>query len=890
MDGLSDVFSLEKPFFSLDRLSGAANVVSGATGAVYGAGTQIGKSVSGVIPQEFSEKVIDSIVGLFGGETLKEKEKKFADSLSNQDDKVKIDNVKPLNVVLTDDKGKPIINSMDNVQTEQSLTPSSNQQAQLKPSGQGVVDTALTGVGTGAAFLANQQNAYTSTSYKQDKEQARREDTLITTKKEPVEATVKNIKTDKSVFYRSNEEDKKYFSGDISKLNGMDPEFVDKLKAASKETGIVLPINSGFRSQEEQDKLRQEAIKKYGNEKEASKWVAKTSIHTTGNAVDIGGSGGLNSKQFFDSNPQLVKSLEKQGLHRPLGHEAWHWESEKTKGQDRKGLADKLIKDRNNQISATETLKDTAAGVGGMLAVSGVPGAAAISGKIINPPKLSEMQGKMVSALQDVGITDKKHQANVMAQIQAESGFKPRSEEIEKYSAKTLFRLYGPKSGNKVRFKTLEDAQSAVDAGPEKVGNIIYGGRMGNAADEGYKFRGRGLIQLTGKDNYEKYGKKIGVDLVKNPELANDPDIAAKLAAVYVKDRAKDLSSVNSVSKAVGHAGGAKENAKRERLASEFEQKLSNNQIKPIETKIDPSQTASEDKKSPIQLTINKAPKLESKDTKKENEPSGQGVVDTALTGVGTGAAFLANQQNAYTHENKPYGDLGSRQTKTTSTRRTNSVFGPNPLKNTTVTGLTPKPANIAITSEIPEEVKNKGPRETQNYELAQNSTVKAALDTLKSGGAEITNNKTPLESIEAIRNKGGLDSLVNGKFQTLASQVSPDISKSINGLNSQFLNSVNPSNLMSKTDNTLSSLIPRQEKIAEPLESMIDDNKKANQQETAQMTALAQVEGKRNDPPKAAEERGSSWTEGQTTDMEVRNPESSIRKLTDMIIGFSFG
>ena len=60
---------------------------------------------------------------------------------------------------------------------------------------------------------------------------------------------------------------------------------------------------------------------------------------------------------------------------------------------------------------------------------------------------------------------------------------------------------------------------------------------MGNVAEgEGYKYRGRGYIQLTGKSNYEKYSSAAGVDLVKNPDLANDPKVAAKIAAAYISD------------------------------------------------------------------------------------------------------------------------------------------------------------------------------------------------------------------------------------------------------------------------------------------------------------------------------------------------------------------
>ena len=63
LSGLGKVFDLNAPFFSLDRLEGAGDALSGATGVAYGTGTQIGKAVSDIIPPDFSDKVIDSIVG-----------------------------------------------------------------------------------------------------------------------------------------------------------------------------------------------------------------------------------------------------------------------------------------------------------------------------------------------------------------------------------------------------------------------------------------------------------------------------------------------------------------------------------------------------------------------------------------------------------------------------------------------------------------------------------------------------------------------------------------------------------------------------------------------------------------------------------------------------------
>lgn len=83
-------------------------------------------------------------------------------------------------------------------------------------------------------------------------------------------------------------------------------------------------------------------------------------------------------------------------------------------------------------------------------------------------------------------------------------------------------------------FRSMIELRS--DASAEKkygVGTRV-GRILGNKyKGDGAKFKGRGYIQLTGRYNYTHYGKKIGVDLARNPELASDLDVALKVAAEY---------------------------------------------------------------------------------------------------------------------------------------------------------------------------------------------------------------------------------------------------------------------------------------------------------------------------------------------------------------------
>lgn len=91
--------------------------------------------------------------------------------------------------------------------------------------------------------------------------------------------------------------------------------------------------------------------------------------------------------------------------------------------------------------------------------------------------------------------------------------------------------------------------------------DIAYGGRMGNAPDEGHKYRGRGLIQITGKDNYRKYGEAIGMGdaLVNDPDiLLNNPTVMLAVTEAYLQDRLPERSdglSANDLKDAIGHSG-----------------------------------------------------------------------------------------------------------------------------------------------------------------------------------------------------------------------------------------------------------------------------------------------------------------------------------------------
>lgn len=131
-----------------------------------------------------------------------------------------------------------------------------------------------------------------------------------------------------------------------------------------------------------------------------------------------------------------------------------------------------------------------------------------------HPNNVAKYLPFVLKALEEVGIGDRDMVLMALATIRAETaGFEPISEYQSIYNtANRPFDLYEP----------------GTDVG-HNLGNTKPG--------DGARFKGRGFIQLTGRYNYTQHGRAIGLgdQLVTNPELANDPEIAARLLASFLK-------------------------------------------------------------------------------------------------------------------------------------------------------------------------------------------------------------------------------------------------------------------------------------------------------------------------------------------------------------------
>jgi len=126
------------------------------------------------------------------------------------------------------------------------------------------------------------------------------------------------------------------------------------------------------------------------------------------------------------------------------------------------------------------------------------------------------------------GIDTPLRQASFIGQCSHESGNFRLLEENLNYKPATLMRIWPS------RFKTMDDC--LICNGPRGIANKVYANRMGNRDEksgDGYRFRGRGCIQLTGHANYFHAGQACGVDFVMEPDLVATPMYAAMTAGWF---------------------------------------------------------------------------------------------------------------------------------------------------------------------------------------------------------------------------------------------------------------------------------------------------------------------------------------------------------------------
>lgn len=137
-----------------------------------------------------------------------------------------------------------------------------------------------------------------------------------------------------------------------------------------------------------------------------------------------------------------------------------------------------------------------------------------------------------------------------LAQTAHESMLFERMVESLNYTKAAQIRRTWPK-----RFANISAAVAFVRK-PERLANFVYANRLGNgdaASGDGWKYRGRGLIQVTGKDNYRDAGESLGLPLLEEPELLEEPVHAADAAGWFWKSHGLNrfASNINDCTRAI---------------------------------------------------------------------------------------------------------------------------------------------------------------------------------------------------------------------------------------------------------------------------------------------------------------------------------------------------
>jgi putative chitinase len=151
------------------------------------------------------------------------------------------------------------------------------------------------------------------------------------------------------------------------------------------------------------------------------------------------------------------------------------------------------------------------------------------------------------NVMENFGINTPLRLAHFLAQCGHESGGFKLTQENLNYSAKGLLGV----------FKKYFPTQALADAyarKPEKIANRVYGSRMGNgdeASGEGYKFRGRGYIQLTGKQNYTAFDAAVEDNILANPDLVSSKHALSSAAWFWKKNGLSLIADTGSSTEVV---------------------------------------------------------------------------------------------------------------------------------------------------------------------------------------------------------------------------------------------------------------------------------------------------------------------------------------------------
>lgn len=160
-----------------------------------------------------------------------------------------------------------------------------------------------------------------------------------------------------------------------------------------------------------------------------------------------------------------------------------------------------------------------------------------------NKDNLNKYADALIAACEEFEINTPKRVAGFLSQVAHESAQFSAIKENLNYKASALTALFGSRITAAQAAEVGRDDATKKAANQEGIANIIYGGawgakNLGNVNEgDGWAFRGRGLIQLTGRSNYTRCGQGLGKDLATDPSYLETPEGAVRSAAWFWKSR-----------------------------------------------------------------------------------------------------------------------------------------------------------------------------------------------------------------------------------------------------------------------------------------------------------------------------------------------------------------
>jgi len=168
----------------------------------------------------------------------------------------------------------------------------------------------------------------------------------------------------------------------------------------------------------------------------------------------------------------------------------------------------------------------------------------------INDPALHA--GALEEARQTSSVTTSRRLCHFMGQVFVETGgFTSMVENLNYKNPARLDAIFSAVAG-------IDDARALIKRGPEAIANRVYANRLGNgdeASGDGFRYRGSGYKQLTGRSNYREIGEIVHLDLEGDPDLARKPEPAARIAFAFWDARGcsplADLGDVEGVTERI---------------------------------------------------------------------------------------------------------------------------------------------------------------------------------------------------------------------------------------------------------------------------------------------------------------------------------------------------